>query len=197
MPGFNNDTELLTALHDKEPQALEEVFHTWYRQLCYFAEKLLEDPAAAEDIAVNCFVTLLERNPHFESLSKLRSFLFTVARNACLDVIKTEKRHTASHKELRYLASESEMDIERQLIRSEAIKILHAEIELLPPQCRRIIRLSFIEGKSVKEIAEEMQLAYQTVQNQKQRGIHLLRIAFEDKDLPATFTMLLLILKLM
>jgi RNA polymerase sigma-70 factor (ECF subfamily) len=55
------------------------------------------------------------------------------------------------------------------------MQALYAAIEKLPPQCRTVIRCSFVEGKSVREIADEMQLAYQTVQNQKQRGIKLLR----------------------
>jgi len=53
---------------------------------------------------------------------------------------------------------------------------LHEAIYQLPPQCRTIFLKLYIEGKSIAETADELQLTASTIRNQKARGIKLLRV---------------------
>jgi RNA polymerase sigma-70 factor (ECF subfamily) len=48
-------------------------------------------------------------------------------------------------------------------------------IAMLPEQCRNIMKMSYEQGMSGKQIAEAMQITVSTVNNQKARGILLLR----------------------
>jgi RNA polymerase sigma-70 factor (ECF subfamily) len=48
-------------------------------------------------------------------------------------------------------------------------------IEQLPPQARKIFQLFYLQHKSYREIAAELQLSPQTVRNQKQRAAKLLK----------------------
>jgi RNA polymerase sigma-70 factor (family 1) len=197
MSRFTSDTELLSALKANDHLAFETVYHRWFRELSYFSDSILNNKEDAEDVAVNCFIKLLQKNPDFESTDKLKSFLFTVARNECLDRIKMNKRHANSEIEIQQLAEDKENSIELAMIRAEALQCIYAAIENLPQQCREVIRLSFIEGKSLPEIAEQMHIAYQTVQNQKQRGLKILRLAVLNNDMisPLVLTACLMLLK--
>ncbi len=73
------------------------------------------------------------------------------------------------------LENANELTRLEQLIVSETYRELYAAIEALPDQCRRVISLSYLEGKSGKEVADELQIDHITVRTQKHRGVMLLR----------------------
>lgn len=197
MGSFSGDTELLDALKQRDNTAFREVYRLYFRQLCYFSEKITRTRPVSEDIVMETFAKLLENPPGFDSLSRLRSWLFAAARNASLDYLRAEKRHRASHNEIRFLSPPAEEEIGLHLVRSEAIRAIHREIEKLPYPCRQIVKHSFIDGMSTAEIAEAMGLAYQSIQNQKSRGIRLLKTALIKDNLlsPAILAACLLLLE--
>lgn len=177
MTAFANDTELIAALKQNIPGAFDQVYESYYRPLCYFAEKLSGDRATAEDLASETFIKLLQKNTNFENIVALRSFLYTVTRNACLDHIKMQNRHQASHEEMRLRANEEEQTIEHSIIKSEVLRAIYTAIEQLPEKYKDIVHGALIEGKKTDEMANALNLAPQTVKNRKAEGLKLLRLA--------------------
>ncbi len=123
------------------------------------------------------FVKAFRKHEDFSSLERLKAFLYITANNAALDFLKTEKRHNRIHEELKYSDQSTMEDAELAYIKTEAVRAVHQAIEELPPKSREVIRLLFIEGKTLPEVAAEMQLSYNTVQNHRARGLELLRMA--------------------
>lgn len=172
-----NDNTLITALHNNDNQAFAVVYNHFVRQLAYFVEQMVRSREVAEDIVAETFTRAFKKHLDFPTLEKLKAFLFITASNAALDHLKSTRRHHLAHEELSYLSKNEAEDIERSYIKAEALQAIYQEIEALPPQCSTIIRLSFVEGKSIAEIAAIMNIAYKTVQNQKTRGLELIRMA--------------------
>lgn len=162
--------------------AFGRLHRQWYRQLCFYTEQITGNAPIAEDIASESFIKLLHKRHSFSSLAKLKSFLFTVAHNAALDYLKAEKRHQSSHEQISRETDTLEPPHELHRIRAEVLNAVFAEIEALPAQCREVIRLSFIEGLTVGEIAGRMNIAYKSVLNHKTRGLQLLRTALVRKS---------------
>ena len=52
---------------------------------------------------------------------------------------------------------------------------IEAAIKLLPPRCQEIFRLVFKDGKSHKEIAEQLGISISTVDNQVFKALSRLR----------------------
>ena len=181
---------MLKGLLKAERAAFDRIFELYYRQLCYFAFSIVQEMQLAEDLATESFIILWNKKPSFENTGKLKSYLFTLVYRASLNQLKAKERHHQSHQEIA-LNKETEEPVDLKIIRSEALQVIYQQIEALPPQCRQVIKGVFIEGKSVKEIAGEMNLAAQTVLNQKNRGIRLLRNALvNDQGLtPAVLLM--------
>jgi len=78
-----------------------------------------------------------------------------------------------------------------EIIRAEIVREIEEAVSQLPPQCRKIITMSYMEGMTNREIAQEMGLSLQTVKNQKNRALGLLK-----KRLPNDQFELLLLLPL-
>lgn len=186
---LSTDTELLEGLKQGNALAFDHVYSLYYKPLCYFAEKITGNAISAEDIATESFVKLLQKNPEFETLQHLKSFLYTSTKNACYDLLRMQKRHDHVHGELKYLAELSEEETEHAVIMAEVLQAIYTAIDRLPGKYKSVIKLALIDGMDNEEIAAETGMAYQTVRNHKSEGIKLLRISlFKDGNLsPSAF----------
>lgn len=169
------------------------VFTVWFRQyyapLCLFAERILGDRDNAEDIVEDTFFKLWNRQAHFENEEHLKAFLYRAVKNACLDFIKTNERSERRNTLFTEDQQAQDEGYLHEIIRIEVIRELYAAIDSLPPQSGKIIKMSFVEGKTNQEIADELNLSVQTVKNQKGRGLGILK----DRLPSDKFQLLLLI----
>lgn len=174
---------LISSFQQGEHKALHQIYELYMRPLCFFTEQLISNTMAAEDIVSECFINAFQRKENFPTLGQLKAFLFTAAKNAALNYLKAQKRHDDIHHSIERGAERFTIDAENAYIKTEVMQVIFGEIEKLPPQCRQVVRLSVVEGKRAREIAEELNMAYQTVLNQKAKGISLLRTALLKNEL--------------
>lgn len=151
------------------------IFHQYYKTLCYFAERITESHSDAEDIVEELFVKLWNKQQPFESEQHLKAFLYRSTKNACLDFLKLTERANNRHTLFFMDNDQWEESYLNEIIRAEVLREVYNAIEHLPPQCSKIITMSYIDGKSNQEIAEELGLSLQTVKNQKGRGLSILK----------------------
>lgn len=178
----DNEQELLRRLAEGDNSAFDIIFRNFYQPLCYFAEKLTQETAVAQDMAADCFFKIMQQRREFPSMAALRSFLYTIVRNNCLDYIKTQKRHTAGNIELGLLAEYTDESIERRIIMTEVLASINQSIKALPDKYREIMELALIEGMKNEAIAAHLGIAHQTVRNHKSAGLKLLRLAIAGRD---------------
>ena len=191
MNSFSDDIELVEYFRQGEGRAFKRLHDHFFRQLCYFADKLIENKEEAEDIVTNCFVKLWEKRNDFNSVQKIKSFLYLSTRNACLNWLKHIRVENRSFKEIRFLSG-NEDPILNELVEAQVLQAIYEEIENLAPQCREIFKLLFLKGKSTAEIAEQMSINVQTVRNQKTKALQEIRMAMFKRDLPMWAVMFIL-----
>ncbi|WP_353128977.1 RNA polymerase sigma-70 factor [Parapedobacter pyrenivorans] len=170
------DSQLfLQELQAGDEGAFHTLFELYYPSLCLFAEKVLRDSVGAEDVVEDVFLNLWQAKPHFNTVDHLGSHLYLSVRNASLNVLKLRDR--ASKRQHHYLTSQPQYDEEHlaEITRQEGFRILYEAVRTLPEQAQKIIRLSYLEGKSNQEVADLLELSIHTVKAQKRRGVALLR----------------------
>jgi RNA polymerase sigma-70 factor (family 1) len=163
---------------DMHPSAdsFERVFRKFYSLLVLFARRLVRDKPAAEDIVSDVFCKLWQKQMHFDSPQSAKAFLYISTRNACINYLHRSAYQAGVRKAIRYSRKEETLDFAlNEIIRAEMSGQLMQQVDNLPGQCRRVMRLSFVLGYSNREIADMLQLSINTVRNQKARGIHLVR----------------------
>lgn len=181
MKAVTNDTELIYGFQRGEERAVKEIYQLYYRSLCYFADKLLQNQTEAEDVAIDAFLKLMNKRNDFDSLTHIKSFLFTATRNACYDILRRNKRRDAKHDEIAYLHEPDTSTTDLEEITAKVLQVIYTEIENLPPQSKRVFTSIFIDGKSTAQIAEEMGISPQTVLNQKTKALQQLRIKLSNE----------------
>lgn len=173
-----------------DPRALQVIFKHFYPSLCIFAERMLRDRPAAEDIVGETLVKLWNRHTDFENMQNIKAFLYITTRNACLNQLKQMQRESLSKKQLAYLSGDKEGFVLNDIIRVEVLREIYREIDKLPAQCQKIFKLSFFEGRKNQEIAEMLGISVHTVKNQKARAIQLLKVKLPDRNLVALMLLL-------
>ena len=174
MPRKSVHTNAFNGSHEGKERSFELLFKEFYPTLVWFAFSLMKDKTVAEEIAEDSFIKLWERGG-VKDWKTVKSFLYTITRNQCLNRIRDNKRNLERMEDATHNFEFAEDNFIEQVIRAELIRDLHSSIEKLPPQCRKIFKMLYIEGKDIRETAEILKIAPSTVYNQQVRGISLLK----------------------
>lgn len=166
------------------------VFEQYYPALCLFAERLIKDRPAAEDLVEDVFVRVWQNNPEFTGYNNIAAILYTAVKNSCLNYLKAEKRQKIKHLELGYLfQGKTESFALREIVHAELLREMHAALQTLPSQCRTVMNLMFIEGWNANRIASYLNVTVSTIKTQKRRGIKMLKSKLSLRMLVFLFLM--------
>ena len=175
-PGANTDQAMVEELRNGNSQAMISFFNLYYAPLCYFAERMIHDRQAAEDIVEDTFMKLWKKHTDFASIQNIKAFLYITTRNACLNLLKQYQRDALSKRELAYLHGDSDDFVLNSIIRTEVMAEIYRQIEKLPTQSRKVLKMSVFDNMRNHEIAAALDVSIHTVKNQKVRAMQLLRM---------------------
>lgn len=176
METINNGTDWFLLFQKGEEQAFRQVFDKYYRPVSYFALKILDDDLYAEDIVSETFRKAWDARAKFATQRHLENFLYLVTRNGCISHLRSSRVAQSTDEEWAKLAGagaveESALDLER--VQTRLIEIILAKMEKLPGG--DVLRMSYIEGKSTREIAEALDTSENNVYIIKSRSLKALR----------------------
>ena len=143
------------------------------------ALKILNDPQDAEDVLQETFIKALRALPEFEERSKLSTWLYRIAVNEALMAVRRRKPDHLSL-EMEKEGEEGEMapvEIvdwcclpEGDLLSAEARRFLDKAVQSLSPALRAVFVLRDVEGLSVKETAEALNISEAAVKTRLLRA---------------------------
>jgi RNA polymerase sigma-70 factor (family 1) len=175
---YGDEFTLMRSFTTGEKFAFTSVYNEYYFRVYEFASKYLPSGEDAEDITADSFAKLWQKRNEFDSLDHIRAFLFTTAKNACLNFLQHTKIKDAKHAEILHSLTTSQRDnFYLEEIRAELMTLVYAEVEKMPVKMKQIFLLSYREGLKPAEIAERLNISVQTVSNQKVNAINLLKTA--------------------
>src|ERR1700750_3226025 len=132
------DTFSILAFKQGQRTAFNYVFDHYYQALRFFANRLVQDTFAAEDITQETFIKLWEKHTGFHSPQAIKSFLYITTRNACFNFIKKSQTGIKNQKLWSGVWDETEDYVLNQLTRSEVVRELYLMLNMLPAECRKI-----------------------------------------------------------
>lgn len=164
------------------------IYSTYFAKMTRFAQAYVISGEDAENIIQDIFLYLWEHPDIFKTIDHMDAFLFTLVKNRCLNFLKhslyiNEKKRTLP------TAEEQEMQInlyslqqfdESFLTISDVENLITEVINKLPERCKEIFILSRMEGLKYKEIAEQLNISVNTVENQMSIALRKLKIELKD-----------------
>ena len=154
---------------------IDSAFRFYYRPLCLYAMHYLHDMSLVEDTVQDCFAKLWERMNSEKSVNNIRSYLYMMVKNHCLDLLKKDNfiDYHPSPSSLNEVIPDEEAE-ERSFIEAR----LWTAIDSLPEKCREVFLLNKRDGIKQKEIADRLNISVKTVENHISKAIKILKNGF-------------------
>ena len=140
----------------EKTERFEEIVHRFQIPLLQYARRITGDREQARDVVQETFVKF-QRNGALHREDEAATWLFTVCRNAALNVCRKERRMMYVDEEL-IEARESEQPMPfDQLEQKEATGFLLRIVSTLPLRQQEVVQLKFQNDLNYQQIAEIMQ----------------------------------------
>src|SRR5438128_1765313 len=103
----NSDPDVALMLRVKrgDSEAFAELVEKYKQPVMNVVFRILRDATEAEDLAQNVFIQVYKSAHRYEVSAKFSTWLFTIARNLCLNEIRRRSRHPADSLEASFLNS--------------------------------------------------------------------------------------------
>lgn len=172
-----DDFQLIELLKGDDESAFAEIYSRYAENMAGFACSKLYSLEDARDLIHDLFVKLWENRNQLVISSNLKTYLYLLIRHRIIDKIRkniTREEYAESLKSLRYAYHNS---IEQKIYLKELENTIEKSLNELSPRVKEIYQMSRVEELSIKEIAEKLGLAEQTVKNQLSTALkHLQKV---------------------
>jgi RNA polymerase sigma-70 factor (ECF subfamily) len=179
------DAALMLRVKRGDRLAYAELVEKFKQPLFNFICRTLRDETESEDLAQNVFLQVYKSRHRYEPTAKFSTWLFTIARNLCLNEIRRRSRHPAES--IEETQAEHEDQPQRQyedkknflpvdsLLHRELAKKIQSAIDELPENQRSAILLCRQDELSYEEIAKILSCSLSATKSLIHRGRETLK----------------------
>lgn len=164
--------KLREAIRSGDEVAFAEYYEGIQRNLVSFIERLTGDPDEALNIAHDAFVKLWENR---DRIDRMDGFIYTTATNASFNVLRRKQVHSKYVNEQLFTQDDEANSPEQAVMYDELLMKIEDTIDSMPPQRRRVFRMSRDENMTYNEIARHLNLSYNTVKEHMQSALQDIR----------------------
>ena len=158
----------LVEAAQKAPRLFAELYEANFERVYAYIARRVRDRDAAEDLTAEVFHRALAGLPRFDWRgAPFAAWLFRIAANLIADRWKREARERVEDPPELSAPGEQEAAEERAR--------LFRLVGRLPDDQRRVVVMRFAEGKSIREIAQELDRSEGAVKQLQFRGLQTLR----------------------
>lgn len=162
-----------------DQRAYRELVDRYLQSITRFALRTLHDRAEAEEVAQETFLRLWTEAADFEPRAQLKTWLYRIARNQCIDRIRKRRSHGKSVD----LDEERDAGEDRPsalLLRKQTAAQVGDALATLPERQREAITLVHYEGLSGAEACEVLSVSAEALESLLARGRRALREQLRD-----------------
>ena len=175
-----SDLKLINrAIETGDPKAYAELMKLYRDPLYFMIYEKISDQDVAKDLTIESLGKAFKKLHLYKPDFTFSTWLFTVARNHCIDYLRKKKLPTFSidkmtvnddgRKSNFYLESK-DPNPEQILMKKQRVKILRRIVDQLKPKYRDLVKLRYFKEYSYEEVAAELDLPLGTVKAQLYRS---------------------------
>jgi RNA polymerase sigma-70 factor, ECF subfamily len=179
------DAALMLRVKQGDMVAFAELVDKYKQPVMNLAHRMLRDPTEAEDLAQVVFVQVFKSAHRYHAASKFSTWLFTIARNLCLNEIRRRSRHQADSidavhpdhegQPLHQFEDKQTASPPERLLQGELVAKVEQALAELPENQRTAIVLCRQEELSYEEIARVLGCSVSATKSLIHRGRETLK----------------------
>lgn len=165
----------------------DNIYSEYYQRCFLFAKSYLHDEMLSKDIASEAMITLWT-TMKAEKVDNVRAFLMTVVKNLSLNHLRNEHLRMEAREnilndelyELDFRISSLDACNPTDIFSEEINRIVNQTLDTLSLQTRNVFRMSRYENKSIKEIADALNISVKGVDYHIGKALKALRANLKD-----------------
>lgn len=177
----DNTPELIARAQAGEQEAFRMLVEQHSRSVFNVAYRIVGNPADAEEAVQETFLRVFRRIDGFQERARFSTWLYRVAANAAMDVVRKRQRHAT-----REAAIETEEGVvlpfaaaapgpEQLATGGQISDRVAGALERLTPGERAAFTLRHLQGLSIQEISEALDMRTNAVKNAIFRAVQKMR----------------------
>lgn len=165
--------DLLSIIADGDKDAFTNFYLDNFRKLILVSDKYVQNIPVAEELVQDVFLRIWEDQDALLEIKSVKAYLYRSVVNSSINYINRQKSIEKHH--LQISENISTEDVDLQDAHNELIVLLYDEIALLPEKCRRVFKMSRLEGMKYRDIANQLGISEKTVENHMGNALKTLR----------------------
>jgi RNA polymerase sigma-70 factor (ECF subfamily) len=162
-----NEKQLVAAITRGDEKSLLEIYNAHHKALFQFVYHKVGDKQLAEELTNDIFLQFIESLRDFRFQASLKTFLFTIARNKIIDYFRKKKIKKILFSALPSFVVDglASVVMEDELDQKELSEKIDMTLESLPHEYQVVLRLKYMEQKSVHHIAEVLVKTFKSTES--------------------------------
>ena len=171
----------IAAAQKGDQEAFAALVRLYEKRVLALTRRMCRNPADAEEAAQEAFLAAWQGLPFFRGDASFSTWLYRLASNACVDLLRREGRHQAAagpsldDEEAPLDVADGTPGPQEAAERRELREQIEEGLRALTPEHRQVLLLREMHQLSYDEIADTLELDVGTVKSRISRGRRQLR----------------------
>jgi len=176
-----DERELVRALLFGEARALETFYRRYALRLSCFISQRVGSLDDAEEILHDSLLSALDSLAIFSGRSSLFTWLCGIARHEIADYYRKKVIKSVVFSRLPFIEGfvSRALEPDAKLLRKEYEQRVMRALKVLLPHYREILELKYMDGLSVREIAQKMGMSFKACESALTRARKAFEVAYE------------------
>jgi len=145
----------------KNEEEFNKIVKMYYERIYNLSKKILKDKDKAFDATQEIFLKVYKNLNKFEGRSSLFTWIYRIAINHCLSLLRKEKNEKVE--ELEWEKIPAPIDIEKEYENNRLKELIAKYLEKLSPLEKSVFLLYHQEGLKIREVSEVLNLKEVTI----------------------------------
>lgn len=154
---------------------MEQLIQKYQSRVYGFLLKYVKIPEVAEDLTQDVMVKLWRNLEKVQSVEDQEAYILAITRNYIRDHFKKMSREKAYMAEVVQYLPVQDSCIHQTIQRHDLQDSIRSVVAELPERQREVYQLIYEHGKSLKEIAKEMDISPYTAKNHRAQALKVIR----------------------
>jgi RNA polymerase sigma-70 factor, ECF subfamily len=170
-----SDEKLIQEIRADNMFAFDVLYKKYSKRLYRFGYSILKSREEAENLVQDVYLNLWENRHKVEKGSSIKYYLFTIAHNSAISIIRKKIKESEFVEYLKSLQEVNEEPVNVELEYNELTNKLDEIIQTLPHRQKEVYLLHRVEGLKYNEIAERLHISVNTIENHMSRALKTIR----------------------
>lgn len=176
-----SDTSLIEDYRSGNQKALLILVERWHQTFCKLAYWCTKDADSAKDIAQECWTIIIKKIDTLEDSTKFKSWSTSLVKRKAIDWLRVKNRERMKLLAFYQEGNQGSTSEDENLKAKQKLLLLQG-IQQISTEQQYVIRLFYVQGYSLKEIAELLKISIGTAKSRLFHAREKLKSILKKQD---------------